>query len=52
VTRSCVDLIAFTGSKEVGLTMIELCGKVRGGGEVIKNVIAEMGGKKRHYCGC
>ncbi|MCS7258265.1 MAG: L-glutamate gamma-semialdehyde dehydrogenase [candidate division WOR-3 bacterium] len=37
--------IAFTGSKEVGLKIVELAGKTQPGQIWIKRVIAEMGGK-------
>jgi RHH-type proline utilization regulon transcriptional repressor/proline dehydrogenase/delta 1-pyrroline-5-carboxylate dehydrogenase len=40
-----VALIAFTGSKEVGLRIIELAGKTPEGVVHVKNVVAEMGGK-------
>ncbi|MBE0432110.1 L-glutamate gamma-semialdehyde dehydrogenase [candidate division WOR-3 bacterium] len=38
-------LIAFTGSKSVGLHIVELAGKTQPGQLWIKRVIAEMGGK-------
>ncbi len=37
--------IAFTGSKQVGLSIVELAGKTQPGQIWIKRVIAEMGGK-------
>ncbi|NIS75354.1 MAG: aldehyde dehydrogenase family protein [Deltaproteobacteria bacterium] len=40
-----VNLIAFTGSKEVGLGMVEKAGRTAAGQEGVKKVIAEMGGK-------
>ena len=40
-----VALIAFTGSKDVGLRIIERAHRTLPGATVIKNVIAEMGGK-------
>ena len=40
-----ISTIAFTGSKEVGLGMIEEAGKTKAGAEQVKRVIAEMGGK-------
>lgn len=40
-----VDFIAFTGSKEVGLRIVELAGRTPAGQRNIKRVIAEMGGK-------
>jgi RHH-type proline utilization regulon transcriptional repressor/proline dehydrogenase/delta 1-pyrroline-5-carboxylate dehydrogenase len=40
-----VETIAFTGSKEVGLGIIEAAAKLRPGQRQVKRVIAEMGGK-------
>lgn len=40
-----VDIIAFTGSMEVGLRITELAGKTAPGQRNVKKVIAEMGGK-------
>ncbi len=40
-----VDTIAFTGSKEVGLGIIEAAATVRPGQRNVKRVVAEMGGK-------
>ncbi len=40
-----VDLIAFTGSREVGLRIWEECGKTRPGQRELKKMICEMGGK-------
>jgi RHH-type proline utilization regulon transcriptional repressor/proline dehydrogenase/delta 1-pyrroline-5-carboxylate dehydrogenase len=40
-----VDLIAFTGSREVGLWIVETAGKTKEGQRGVKKVIAEMGGK-------
>ncbi|MGH8024193.1 MAG: proline dehydrogenase family protein [Limisphaerales bacterium] len=40
-----VDLIAFTGSKEVGLSIWEAAGRTRPGQLNLKKVICEMGGK-------
>jgi RHH-type proline utilization regulon transcriptional repressor/proline dehydrogenase/delta 1-pyrroline-5-carboxylate dehydrogenase len=37
--------ILFTGSKTVGLSIIETCGKVPAGQRFVKRVVAEMGGK-------
>ncbi len=45
VAHPGVDFIAFTGSKEVGLRIIESAGRVHTGQRNIKRVIAEMGGK-------
>ncbi|HXX43074.1 MAG TPA: L-glutamate gamma-semialdehyde dehydrogenase [Chthoniobacterales bacterium] len=40
-----VDLIAFTGSREVGLRIWESAGQTRPGQRQLKHVICEMGGK-------
>jgi RHH-type proline utilization regulon transcriptional repressor/proline dehydrogenase/delta 1-pyrroline-5-carboxylate dehydrogenase len=40
-----LDFIAFTGSKEVGLRLLEIAGKTLPGQRNVKRVIAEMGGK-------
>jgi len=40
-----IDLIAFTGSREVGLSLIERAGRHAAGARSVKRVIAEMGGK-------
>jgi RHH-type proline utilization regulon transcriptional repressor/proline dehydrogenase/delta 1-pyrroline-5-carboxylate dehydrogenase len=40
-----VALIAFTGSKEVGLRIIKMAGKTPQGATHVKKVVAEMGGK-------
>src|SRR5207302_5585695 len=40
-----VSLIAFTGSKAVGLGIVEAAGVHRAGQRHVKRVIAEMGGK-------
>ncbi|MCG2831600.1 MAG: bifunctional proline dehydrogenase/L-glutamate gamma-semialdehyde dehydrogenase, partial [Desulfobacteraceae bacterium] len=45
VTHPDVAIVAFTGSKEVGLKIIESAGKTPEGVTHVKNVIAEMGGK-------
>ncbi|GLI33366.1 proline dehydrogenase family protein [Desulforhabdus amnigena] len=45
VTHPQVSLIAFTGSKAVGLRIVELASKTPEGALSVKNVIAEMGGK-------
>lgn len=45
VEHARVNLIAFTGSKEVGLGMVEKAGRTAAGQEGVKKVIAEMGGK-------
>ena len=45
VSHPGVDFIAFTGSKDVGLRIVELAGKTRPDQENVKKVIAEMGGK-------
>ncbi|HEV3354565.1 MAG TPA: proline dehydrogenase family protein, partial [Acidimicrobiales bacterium] len=45
VEHSDVSLIAFTGSKAVGLGIVEAAGVHRTGQRHVKRVIAEMGGK-------
>lgn len=45
VSHPGIDLIAFTGSKDVGLRIIKLAGDTRQGQANVKKVIAEMGGK-------
>ena len=45
VDHKDVDLIAFTGSREVGLRIWESAGKTRPGQRELKRVICEMGGK-------
>src|SRR5947199_1177451 len=45
VDHKDVDLIAFTGSREVGLMLWESAGKTREGQRELKRVICEMGGK-------
>jgi RHH-type proline utilization regulon transcriptional repressor/proline dehydrogenase/delta 1-pyrroline-5-carboxylate dehydrogenase len=40
-----VALIAFTGSKQVGLEILETAGRVSAGQQFIKKVVCEMGGK-------
>jgi len=45
VEHKDVDLIAFTGSREVGLWIWESAGKTREGQRELKRVICEMGGK-------
>jgi RHH-type proline utilization regulon transcriptional repressor/proline dehydrogenase/delta 1-pyrroline-5-carboxylate dehydrogenase len=40
-----VGLIAFTGSREVGLWLVEKAGQTKEGQRGVKKVIAEMGGK-------
>jgi RHH-type proline utilization regulon transcriptional repressor/proline dehydrogenase/delta 1-pyrroline-5-carboxylate dehydrogenase len=40
-----VDLVAFTGSREVGVKIYEDAAKFRSGQQSLKRVIAEMGGK-------
>jgi RHH-type proline utilization regulon transcriptional repressor/proline dehydrogenase/delta 1-pyrroline-5-carboxylate dehydrogenase len=45
VDHKDVDLIAFTGSREVGLYIWESAGKTREGQRELKRVICEMGGK-------
>jgi RHH-type proline utilization regulon transcriptional repressor/proline dehydrogenase/delta 1-pyrroline-5-carboxylate dehydrogenase len=43
--HKAIDFIAFTGSKEVGLGIVELAGTTMPGQRSIKRVIAELGGK-------
>lgn len=45
VSHPGIDFIAFTGSKDIGLRIIELAGRTAPGQRNIKKVIAEMGGK-------
>src|SRR5208283_2933757 len=40
-----VALIAFTGSKEIGLRILKLAGDVQPGQSFVKKVVCEMGGK-------
>ncbi len=40
-----IDFIAFTGSKDVGLDLVERAGRTLPGQRNVKRVIAEMGGK-------
>lgn len=44
-THPDVALVAFTGSREVGLRIIDLAGKTPEGATQLKKVVAEMGGK-------
>ncbi len=45
VAHPDVALVAFTGSKDVGLRIIQQAAKTPSGAQCIKNVIAELGGK-------
>jgi 1-pyrroline-5-carboxylate dehydrogenase len=45
VRHAKTRFIAFTGSKEVGLRIVEMAGKTQPGQIWIKRVVAEMGGK-------
>ncbi len=45
VKSSLVDLVCFTGSKSVGLHIINECAQVQPGQRNVKKAIAEMGGK-------
>lgn len=45
VERPEVQMIAFTGSKEVGLRILGQAGRVATGQTTVKHVVAEMGGK-------
>jgi RHH-type proline utilization regulon transcriptional repressor/proline dehydrogenase/delta 1-pyrroline-5-carboxylate dehydrogenase len=44
-TDPSVDFVTFTGSKAVGLRLIERCGQTKAGQRNVKRVVAEMGGK-------
>jgi len=45
IDHSQVNLVAFTGSMEVGLRIIERAGRISENQQSVKKVIAEMGGK-------
>ncbi|HTP05321.1 MAG TPA: proline dehydrogenase family protein [Nitrospirota bacterium] len=45
VSHPDIDLITFTGSKEVGLRIVQLAGETAKDQRNVKKVIAEMGGK-------
>ncbi len=45
VCHPAIDVIAFTGSKDVGLRIIRLSGETAPGQRNVKKVVAEMGGK-------
>lgn len=45
VSHPAVDFIAFTGSKDVGLGIVQRAGETKPGQRNVKKVIAEMGGK-------
>ncbi len=45
VSHPGIDLIAFTGSKDVGLRIVQQAGATRPGQRNVKRVVAEMGGK-------
>ena len=45
VSHPSIDFIAFTGSKEVGLRIVECAGTTVQGQRNVKKIIAEMGGK-------
>jgi RHH-type proline utilization regulon transcriptional repressor/proline dehydrogenase/delta 1-pyrroline-5-carboxylate dehydrogenase len=45
VEHPAVDTIAFTGSKEVGLSLLQVANVVRPGQRNVKRIVAEMGGK-------
>jgi len=45
VSHRDIDVIAFTGSREVGLHIVELCGRTVSGQRSVKHAIIEMGGK-------
>ncbi|HUI58887.1 MAG TPA: bifunctional proline dehydrogenase/L-glutamate gamma-semialdehyde dehydrogenase, partial [Steroidobacteraceae bacterium] len=40
-----VDIVAFTGSREVGLSILERGGRVAAGQRQLKRIVCEMGGK-------
>ena len=45
VSHPAVDLIAFTGSRDVGLRIARLAGETKPGQRNVKKVVAELGGK-------
>jgi RHH-type transcriptional regulator, proline utilization regulon repressor / proline dehydrogenase / delta 1-pyrroline-5-carboxylate dehydrogenase len=45
VSHPDVDFVAFTGSRDVGLRIVQLAGQTVGDQRNVKKVIAEMGGK-------
>ena len=45
VSHPAVDVIAFTGSKEVGLRIVQLAAETGKGQRSVRKVIAELGGK-------
>lgn len=45
VRHPAVDIIAFTGSREVGLTILEQAARLASGQTHLKSVVCEMGGK-------
>jgi RHH-type proline utilization regulon transcriptional repressor/proline dehydrogenase/delta 1-pyrroline-5-carboxylate dehydrogenase len=45
VSHPGIDVIAFTGSKDVGLRIVRLAGETQPGQRNVKRVVAEMGGK-------
>jgi RHH-type transcriptional regulator, proline utilization regulon repressor / proline dehydrogenase / delta 1-pyrroline-5-carboxylate dehydrogenase len=45
VSHPAVDFIAFTGSKDVGLRIVQLAAEMKPSQRNVKRVIAEMGGK-------
>jgi RHH-type transcriptional regulator, proline utilization regulon repressor / proline dehydrogenase / delta 1-pyrroline-5-carboxylate dehydrogenase len=45
ISHPAVDFIVFTGSKDVGLRIVQLAGEPKPGQRNVKRVIAEMGGK-------
>ncbi|NJN69036.1 MAG: aldehyde dehydrogenase family protein [Nitrospira sp.] len=50
VTHPQVATIAFTGSKTVGLDILNEAAHVSHGQTMVKRVIAEIGWKERHHC--
>ncbi len=45
VSHPAIDFISFTGSKDVGLRIVQRAGETKPGQRNVKKVIAEMGGK-------
>jgi RHH-type proline utilization regulon transcriptional repressor/proline dehydrogenase/delta 1-pyrroline-5-carboxylate dehydrogenase len=45
VTHPEVDFVLFTGSREVGLRIVEMAGRIAPGQKSVKRAVVEMGGK-------
>ncbi len=45
ISNPNIDIVAFTGSKEVGLNIVQTAGQTISGQKSIKRIIAELGGK-------